>query len=62
MVWLNIGHARSYYAEDDRIIAAEAAKYPNMTVADWADTVPKDGVVVGRPPPQARRAPRRWPS
>lgn len=43
VVWLNIGHARSYYAEDDRIIASEAAKYPNMTVADWASTVPKDG-------------------
>jgi hypothetical protein len=43
VVWLNIGHARSYYTEDDRIISAEAAKYPNMTVADWADTVPKDG-------------------
>ncbi len=43
VVWLNIGHARSYYAEDDHIIAAEAAKYPNMTVADWASAVPKDG-------------------
>lgn len=44
VVWLNIGHARSYYTEDDRIIAADAAKYPNMTVADWADDVPKNGV------------------
>jgi hypothetical protein len=43
VVWLNIGHARSYYAEDDHIIAAEAAKYPNMTVADWASAVPKGG-------------------
>ncbi len=44
VVWINIGHARSYYAEDDLLIQAQAAKYPNMTVADWADTVPADGV------------------
>lgn len=43
VVWLNIAHARSYYALDDQVIRDELSHRPNTVLADWNAALPADG-------------------
>lgn len=47
VVWLTIEESRSYYVADNRLIRAEAGRFANAVVADWASAVPPGGTVDG---------------